>query len=100
MLSGPLPFRYSAMLRALLVLPLIALLLVPPASADIPKPEVFDDTGFVTIFDGKTLDGWKQSAKTGHSRTSGNKSAGKWEVVDGAITGSQDVAGNGGIVIT
>lgn len=58
------------------------------------------DDGYVTIFDGKSLAGWKVSAKTGHSRTSGNKSGGKWEIVDGAITGSQDVAGNGGIVIT
>ena len=44
--------------------------------ADPPKPEKFDDTGFVTIFDGKTLDGWKVSAKTGHSRTTKNKSGG------------------------
>lgn len=88
------------MVRTLLVLPLVALLLVPPASADIPKPEKFTDDGFVNIFDGKTLAGWKVSAKTGHSRTSGNKSGGKWAVVDGALTGSQDVPGNGGIVIT
>ncbi|MCE9568058.1 MAG: DUF1080 domain-containing protein [Planctomycetes bacterium] len=31
-------------------------------NADLPKPEKFDDTGFVSIFDGKTLDGWKISA--------------------------------------
>ena len=42
--------------------------------ADLPTPEKFDDTGFVSIFDGKTLDGWKISAKTGHSGKSKNKS--------------------------
>ncbi|MBM3978926.1 MAG: DUF1080 domain-containing protein [Planctomycetes bacterium] len=68
--------------------------------AEPPKPEKFDDTGFVQIFDGKTLDGWKQSAKTGHSGKSKNKSAGKWVVEKGAIVGSQDEPGNGGIIIT
>jgi hypothetical protein len=56
--------------------------------------------GYITLFDGKTLDGWKISAKTGHSGASKNKSGGKWVVENGAITGSQDVPGNGGIVIT
>jgi hypothetical protein len=68
--------------------------------ADPPKPEKFDDKGFVPIFDGKSLDGWTVSAKTGHSKTSKNKSGGKWEVKDGAIVGCQDEPGNGGIVIT
>lgn len=56
--------------------------------------------GFVTLFDGKTLQGWHVSSKTGHSGTSGHKSGGKWVVEDGAIVGSQDLPGNGGIVIT
>ncbi len=68
--------------------------------AELPKPEKFDDTGFESIFDGKTLKGWTISAKTGHSGTSNNRSGGKWEVKDGAIVGSQDVPGNGGIIIT
>ena len=68
--------------------------------ADLPTPEKFDETGFVPIFDGKTLDGWTVSAKTGHSGTTKNKSGGKWVVEKGAITGSQDVPGNGGIIIT
>ncbi len=68
--------------------------------AELPAPEKFDDKDFVTIFDGKTLDGWKVSAKTGHSGTTKNKSGGKWVVEKGAITGSQDVPGNGGIIIT
>lgn len=58
------------------------------------KKDVFDDTGFVSIFDGKSLGGWHVSSKTGHGK------GGRWVVEDGAITGSQDVPGNGGIVIT
>jgi hypothetical protein len=59
-----------------------------------------DEGGWITLFDGKTLDGWHVSAKSGHSRTSKNQSGGRWVVEDGAIVGSQDVPGNGGIVIT
>ncbi|MDR3637894.1 MAG: DUF1080 domain-containing protein [Isosphaeraceae bacterium] len=58
------------------------------------KKEKFDDAGFVSIFDGKTLTGWHVSSKTGHGK------GGRWVVEDGAITGSQDVPGNGGIVLT
>ena len=68
--------------------------------AELPRPETFDETGFVKIFDGKTLKGWKVSPKTGHSRASKNKSGGKWVAQDGAIVGSQDIPGNGGIIIT
>jgi hypothetical protein len=75
-------------------------LMILAAPADLPAPEKFSEDGFVKIFDGKTLDGWVQSAKTGHSNTSKKKSAGKWEVKDGAIVGKQDVPGNGGIIIT
>lgn len=63
-------------------------------------PALAADDGFAPIFDGKTLTGWHASAKTGHSHTSGNKSGGRWVVEDGAILGSQDVPGNGGILIT
>ncbi len=59
-----------------------------------------NDDGFVPIFDGKTLNGWHASAKSGHSKASGNKTGGKWVVEDGAIVGSQDIPGNGGIFIT
>ncbi|MBM3872029.1 MAG: DUF1080 domain-containing protein [Verrucomicrobia bacterium] len=59
-----------------------------------------DKDGWQTLFDGKTLTGWHVSTKTGHSRTSKNTSGGKWEIVDGAIHGSQDQPGNGGIIIT
>ena len=52
------------------------------------------------ITNGKSLAGWHVSAKTGHSGASKNKSGGKWEVVEGAITGCQDIPGNGGLVLT
>jgi hypothetical protein len=55
---------------------------------------------FESIFDGQTLKGWHASAQTGHSRASGNKSGGRWVVEDGVIVGSQDIPGNGGILIT
>ena len=71
-----------------------------PAPADLPKPEKFDDAGFTSIFDGKSLKGWTISAKTGHSAASKGKSGGKWVVEDAAIVGSQDVPANGGIIIT
>ena len=77
---------------------MLVALLVP--AADLPTPEKFSDEGFTKIFDGKSLDGWTISAKTGHSGTAKNKSGGKWVIEDGAIVGSQDVPGNGGIVIT
>jgi hypothetical protein len=69
----------------------------PPrvASADEGK-----EAGFKSIFDGRTLQGWHASAQTGHSHASGNKSGGRWVVEHGAIVGSQDVPGNGGIFLT
>src|SRR5436305_10756700 len=74
--------------------------LLTSVRTDLPKPEKFDETGFVPVFDGKTLDGWKVSAKTGHSGASKNKSGGRWVVEKGVMTGSQDIPGNGGIIIT
>jgi Domain of Unknown Function (DUF1080) len=67
---------------------------------DLPPPEKFDDKDFVSVFDGKTLKGWHVSAETGHSAASKNKSGGRWVVEDGAMVGSQDIPGNGGIIIT
>src|SRR5436305_1758314 len=58
------------------------------------------DDGYVSIFDGKSLKGWHVSAKTGHSAASKHESGGKWVVEKGAIVGSQDIPGNGGMVIT
>jgi hypothetical protein len=82
----------------LIALPLL-ILPTPYLRGDKEKP-ADKDKGFVSIFDGKTLKGWHVSAKTGHSRASKNKSGGRWVVEDGAIVGSQDIPGNGGILIT
>jgi hypothetical protein len=56
--------------------------------------------GWEVIFDGTSLKGWHVSAKSGHSSASKNMTGGKWEVKDGAIVGTQDVPGNGGLIIT
>jgi hypothetical protein len=88
-------------MRRLLLLPaLAAVALLPATRAEPPAPERFDDAGFVPIFNGRDLNGWTASAKTGHSRASKNTSGGRWVVENGAIVGSQDVPGNGGILIT
>jgi len=77
---------------ALLGIPATVLLALPvPAQ---------NGSGFVPIFDGKSLQGWHVSAQTGHSRASGNKTGGKWTAQNGALVGTQDIPGNGGIVIT
>jgi len=83
-------------MRSLSLLAALLVVLPGPASAD-DKPS---DEGFTPIFNGKDLTGWKISAKTGHSRASKNTTGGKWVVEDGALVGSQDVPGNGGIIIT
>src|SRR3954469_24535440 len=95
----PPPHRRTPMPRlALLVPPLAAVLLLWPGPA--PADDKPSDEGFTPIFNGKDLTGWKVSAKTGHSGKSKHTSGGKWVVEDGAIVGSQDVPGNGGIIIT
>lgn len=53
-----------------------------------------------SLFDGKTLTGWKPTAKSPHSRRSGNTTGGRWRVEDGAICGDQDTPGNGGLLLT
>lgn len=77
-------------------IPLVIAVLIVMSSADDRK----NHAGFASIFDGKTLTGWHASALTGHSRASGNKTGGRWVVEDGAITGSQDIPGNGGILLS
>ena len=82
--------RFEPRWAALLALSLVCL---PGAVAQ-------GDAEFESVFDGRTLRGWHASAKTGHSGASGNRSGGKWVVEEGAIVGSQDIPGNGGILIT
>jgi hypothetical protein len=59
-----------------------------------------DDSGFRPLFDGSSLAGWHVSAATTHSAASFQRSGGTWSVEDGAITGTQDLPGNGGILIS
>jgi hypothetical protein len=89
------------MRRAAILLPLTAALaFLVPLGSGADKADKPDDKGFKSIFDGKTLKGWHVSADSGHSGASGHKSGGRWVVEDGAIVGSQDVPGNGGLLIT
>lgn len=69
----------------------------PPVQSEAPKLKL---GRWENLTDGKSLAGWHVSAQTGHSRASGNRSGGRWAVQDGAIVGSQDIPGNGGIVLT
>lgn len=74
--------------------------LTGPAWAELPVDKTLEDSGFETIFDGKSLRGWHVSTQTGHSGASMHTSGGKWQLKDGAIVGSQDIPGNGGIILT
>lgn len=53
------------------------------------------EEGFISLFDGKTLQGWKK-----HTGLRGNYMGGKWEVIEGVIAGDQDPPGWGGFLIT
>jgi hypothetical protein len=79
-----------------------ALLGTAAGQADnLPAPKAADQgDGYVALFDGKSLKGWHISAQSGHSAKSKNKTGGRWVVEDGAIIGSQDIPGNGGVLIT
>jgi len=58
------------------------------------QEEVSAEERLTSIFNGKTLEGWHVSSETGHG------TGGRWVIEEGAIVGSQDVPGNGGILIT
>lgn len=79
---------------------LLALSALVVLSSSIASGQGKPADGFVSIYDGKTLNGWHVSSKTGHSRASNNQTGGRWIVEEGAIVGSQDIPGNGGLVIT
>lgn len=49
---------------------------------------------WIELFDGATLNGWHISQTNGHGNTTA------WKIVDGAIDGTQDKTGNGGIILT
>src|SRR5204863_2246135 len=101
--SNPTPvclWRIAAMRGSLLVLSLAFPWLVQNNQPSLADDKSAAKDGYVTIFNGKNLDGWHISAKTGHSGKSKNKTGGKWVALDGALVGSQDIPGNGGIIIT
>ena len=53
------------------------------------------EQGFVSLFDGKTLDGWWRQDKAPKFHVGG-----KWEVVDGVMIGQQDPPNKGGFLAT
>lgn len=50
--------------------------------------------GWTTLFDGTSLDKWEICTSSGHGNTQ------NWKVVGGAIEGSQDKPGNGGVILS
>jgi hypothetical protein len=72
---------------------------LPSLAADFPV-ERFDETGYRSIFDSESLAGWHVSALSVHSAASNYRSGGRWQVEGGAIIGTQDAPGNGGILVT
>jgi len=58
------------------------------------KIEKADLSGFVPLFDGKTLNGWHKFAEMNGEGT------GSWKVIDGAIVGDQYPEGKGGLLVT
>ncbi len=72
---------------------LAAVLAAAPAGDD-PRRQK-KEAGFQSLFDGKTLDGWHRNR-----RRVGHGTGGRWRVEDGAIVGSQDPPGNGGLLLS
>jgi hypothetical protein len=85
------PDLEESTMRRLFILPMVLAMTVVPLLVAQDKP---DDRGFEPLFDGQTLKGWHVSGKTGHG------TGGRWVVEEGAIVGSQDKPGNGGILLT
>lgn len=78
---------------AALLIPLVSLPACSSSSETVSDEELED--GFVSLFDGTTLDGWHR-----HENLPGDQVGGQWEVVDGAIVGDQDPPGHGGFLVT
>jgi hypothetical protein len=74
------------MKRCLLLIVITALAVSTASCKNIPA-------GYESIFDGKTLNGWRQFAEY-------IGDAGKWEIKDGAITGRQNPVGKGAYLCT
>ncbi len=80
----------------------LSMLVVVAACSPQPEetPRVTGETGadiegFVSLFDGTTLEGWER-----HMGLPEDQVGGKWEVVEGAIVGDQDPPGHGGFLVT
>lgn len=63
-----------------------------------------ENRGLVSLFDGKTLTGWHAVPRVHPSMpperySHAEATSGRWEVIDGAIVGSQAVTGLGGICL-
>jgi hypothetical protein len=58
-----------------------------------PPQEGISLQGFVSIFDGETLSGWRKL-------TESSENSGVWEVLDGNIVASQTPEGDGGLLVT
>lgn len=89
------PTRSVRFSRFVVVLAVVGLILVDRGGSSTRADDA--ESGFVPIFDGRTLDGWhKNPQRIGHG------TGGHWFVEDGAITGEQDPpgSGNGGILLT
>lgn len=86
---------FTCTLLAMFALATLALATVAPSFAqEFPVDKTLSNDGFVTVLDGKTLDNWHISTMCGHGNTK------RWQLEDGAMTGSQDKPGNGGIILT
>jgi hypothetical protein len=70
--------------------PLALLLLTGTLSAQIGEIPA----GFTPIFNGSNIAGWHVSLTNHHGNTR------DWRIIDGALTGTQDQPGNGGILLT
>ena len=64
---------------------------VNPAVVAAADDQPYDLSGFTSIFDGKTLDGWHRLP---------DYPEGTWEVKDGVIVGGQSEGGGGGLLVT
>ena len=76
----------------LVIFPAVSFGCTPEGShRETSQPEGSREQGFVSIFDGKTLEGWKR-----HDGLPEDNIGGRWQVIDGAIAGDQDPPGRGG----
>lgn len=81
--------------RSFLAIVLFAAAIAPLDAAEAPKKPTASEEGFVSLFDGKTLDGWWS-----HTGVPTFHVGGKWEVVDGILIGQQDPPDKGGFLAT